>query len=255
MCNLYELYYDIFGWAKAHDDLLGRHLTLPGGVSFTASNMDLTWSQMIYPDYRAPILRRGEDGTDQVHFARWGMPTPKNVLIKATEKRADKLRAKGQEVDFAELLRMEPDGGVTNLRNLESKHWKPWQAIENRCLVPLTAFSEPDQVGGSKKPIWFARGEDRPLSYFAGVHTEWSCVRKIKTGWEDCSLYGFLTTAANDVVAPFHDKAMPVFLTTSEEIEAWLTAPWNEAVKLQRPLTSAALGVIDAPSKRDPAAA
>jgi putative SOS response-associated peptidase YedK len=33
---------------------------------------------------------------------------------------------------------------------------------------------------------------------------------------------GFLTTAANDVAAPIHPKAMPVILTKPEEIEAWM---------------------------------
>jgi hypothetical protein len=31
--------------------------------------------------------------------------------------------AKGKTVDFKELLRMEPDGGTTNVRNVKSKHW------------------------------------------------------------------------------------------------------------------------------------
>lgn len=39
-------------------------------------------------------------------------------------KRADKLRAKGKEFDFNELLKMEPDGGTTNVRNTSSAHWK-----------------------------------------------------------------------------------------------------------------------------------
>lgn len=41
----------------------------------------------------------------------------------ATKKRAEKLQAKGKEVDFKELLRMEPDGDTTNIRNVKSKHW------------------------------------------------------------------------------------------------------------------------------------
>nr|CAD6416853.1 SOS response-associated peptidase [Rhizobium sp. Q54] len=31
-----------------------------------------------------------------------------------------------------ELLKMEPDGGTTNIRNTTSKHWLRWIGIENR---------------------------------------------------------------------------------------------------------------------------
>ena len=37
-------------------------------------------------------------------------------------------------------------------------------------------------------------------------------------------LFGFLTTEANAVVAPIHPKAMPVILTTPEEVDLWLLA-------------------------------
>jgi putative SOS response-associated peptidase YedK len=49
-------------------------------------------------------------------------------------------------------------------------------------------------------------------------------------------LFGFLTTEANDVVGAIHPKAMPVILTTQAEMERWLTARADEALKLQRPL-------------------
>lgn len=49
-------------------------------------------------------------------------------------------------------------------------------------------------------------------------------------------LYGLLTTEPNAVVAPIHQKAMPVILTKSEEIETWLTALWIDAKALQLPL-------------------
>jgi putative SOS response-associated peptidase YedK len=63
-------------------------------------------------------------------------------------------------------------------------------------------------------------------------------------------LFGFLTAEANDVVGAIHPKAMPVILTTPEEIESWMTAPAEEALKLQRPLSDQTLAVVARVSAR-----
>jgi len=78
----------------------------------------------------------------------------------ATKKRAEKLQAKGKPVEFKELLRMEPDGGTTNIRNVKSKHWTRWLGTENRCVVPFNSFSEFNKAEGGD--IWFALDETPP---------------------------------------------------------------------------------------------
>jgi putative SOS response-associated peptidase YedK len=202
-----------------------------------------------YPDYPAPVVVVGEDGQREMRDMRWGMPTSKRVLLEAATKRADKLRAKGTEFDFDALLKMEPDGGVTNVRNTANAHWRPWLGPNNRCLVPFTSFSEPNQDHqGTRKPVWFALADDLPLAFFAGIWTPHACVRKIKTGWEEFEAFGVLTTDAAEPVKTYHRKAMPVILTTAEERDLWLSdAPWEEVRRLQRPLADGALEIVPPP--------
>lgn len=46
------------------------------------------------------------------------------------------------------------------------------------------------------------------------------------------------------MVEPIHAKAMPVILTTDEERDVWMNAPWEEARHLQRPLPDNLLKVV-----------
>ena len=166
MCNLYSVtkgqqaIRDLF---RVIRDTTGNLPPMPG----------------IFPDYMAPVVRNTPDGRE-LTMMRWGMPSSQKALLEATQRRAQKIEAKGKAVDFKELLRMEPDKGTTNIRNVKSQHWRRWLNPENRCLVPFTSFSEFNAAAGGD--IWFAFDEDRPLACFAGIWTDWTCVRKVKEG-------------------------------------------------------------------------
>jgi hypothetical protein len=91
-----------------------------------------------------------------------------------------------------------------------------WLKPENRCLVPFNSFAEyapePNPESKKKDVVWFALNDDRPLTAFAGIWTEFKGDRgtKSKPIPGPHLVYGFLTTTPNAVVEPIHAKAMPV---------------------------------------------
>ena len=199
MCNLYSLNRpqdEIRRWFDVSHDSAGNLPPLPG----------------IFPDQMAPVVLAGKEGRE-LTMMRWGIPGPK---------------AYGEHP-------------VTNVRNVKSPHWRPWLKPEFRCLVPVSSFSEYADTKPRKTPVWFALDDHRPLFAFAGIWRPWTGVRGTKKenpdrAEEEHRLFSFLTTEANGVVGPVHPKAMPVLLTTKEECGAWLEAPTEEALRLQRPL-------------------
>lgn len=182
----------------------------------------------IFPDKSAPVIHMS-NSERALSMMRWGMPGPAQF------------------------------GGapITNIRNTASPHWRRWLGPANRCLVPVTSFSEyaPEKnpTTGRKDIVWFALNKNRPMFAFAGIWTNWTGVRGTKANPVEGEhlLYGFLTTEPNEVVRPIHAKAMPVILH-QDDWDAWLTEDARIALKLQRPWPDDGLQIVKrGPDKSD----
>jgi len=109
----------------------------------------------------------------------------------------------------------------------ETAHEKP--SFRNafrrhRCLIPSSGFYEWQRLERGKQP-YFVRMRDRRLFAFAGLWDRWEGPDEVVI--ETCTI---LTTAANAVLAPIHDR-MPVILPPAEYAR-WIDPALRDADSL-----------------------
>lgn len=111
----------------------------------------------------------------------------------------------------------------------ETVHEKPSFRLPirtRRCIIPASGFFEWAAPPAAKTPHYITMRDGSPLA-FAGIWDSWKA--PVGENLETCAI---LTTAANSLVAPLHDR-MPVLLHPTE-FELWLDRSMNNPEKLQR---------------------
>jgi len=110
-----------------------------------------------------------------------------------------------------------------------------------RCLIPADGFYEWQKLDGQKQPYYIhPRREDQPF-LFAGLWEHWQ-----GEGGETIESCTILTTIANDLVRPLHDR-MPVILDPAD-FDFWLNPDAQNSDALQpllKPYRSAAMACYE----------
>lgn len=111
----------------------------------------------------------------------------------------------------------------------ETVHEKPSfrHAIKyRRCIVPASGFYEWSRIDGSKQPWYVRLKEDAPMG-IAGLWESW----RTPDG-EVMESFCLLTTAANSLMAPIHER-MPVIIPR-DEFSIWLSPNLHDPLQLSR---------------------
>lgn len=143
------------------------------------------------PTCDVPVVARASNGERKIRQLRWGLiPSwAKNPKIGA---RLINARAEtvAEKPAFRDAFR------------------------SRRCLVPMSGFYEWHKQGDIKQPYYFYPA-DAPFFIVAGIWERW-----LNPDREPLDTFAILTTQANEIIAPIHDR-MPLILPKSN-IEDWL---------------------------------
>jgi putative SOS response-associated peptidase YedK len=159
----------------------------------------------IFPGHMAPIIKQSADGERELVLRSWGF-----VLLR------DGYAPKR----------------VTNTTTTRSTA-SSGRRVERRCLVPATAFCEPDE-GKPARWHWFALkgNKERPLFAFAGIYRQWNGPIKKDGANVDLEVFSFMTTLPNTLTATINHERSPVLLTEEVQFATWLAGTPEEAFSL-----------------------
>ena len=152
----------------------------------------------VYPGYPGLVVRNGGEGR-VLEQMTWGFP----------------LRLRSMKPGS----RPKP---VNNIADIRKPFWIGLARSPRwRCLIPLTAFCEPEGPKGSKTRTWLSERE-QPIVAWGGlwrVSDEWGAV------------YSGAMADCNEAVRPIHDR-MPLLLRR-DEWSLWLNGSLEELCRLQ----------------------
>lgn len=181
----------------------------------------------ILPSELAAVVRLADDGERELVNLSWG------------------------------FVRSEPGKAprrVVNTRDDQVRGNPFWRDsfVKRRCLVPVTAYSEPKGV----KPAtwyWFSindADDTRPLFAFPGIWRHHSGPLK-KDGPEvELDVYSIMTTTPNELTASINHERMPVLLTAEADWETWLQGTPQEAFELCRSYAADQMRIVGARLER-----
>ncbi len=179
----------------------------------------------IFPGNAAPVVRTADDGDRELIVMTWGF------VLAQRDKAAKR---------------------VTNARDDKIRTSAFWRSSfeTRRCLVPVTAFSEPK---GRAPAVWhwFARDVARTPFAFAGIWREFK--GRLKSDGEDTALttFAILTTTPNDIVRPVHPSRMPVMLAGEDDMARWLEGTPEQAYALATPFPETAMQIVQKGSAKE----
>lgn len=197
------------------ENLTWSDLLQLSGLAPDVSAINLPVSERFFPGMMAPVVFNDEQGPQIVRQAKrmyWGLVPPFwNKPLE--EKRFSTFNYNSRAADWLEK---------------PSFH----AAIrQRRCILPASYFVEYAGVKGAKQAVHFGRPDHTPFA-LAGVWSDWCGIHKGES--VAFGTFSILTTAANEIVAPVHPKAMPVILDW-EDIGLWMDGPFEDAITLARP--------------------